>query len=590
MPRKPDVREFPQREGHVTNLPGWVQNTSDAGAISEFMESGVQLTGEEKTYLEQRMVMSALVESRKESVQQEIGAGGAGKTRPAVMREGDKVWVDVHQNATQTTNNGCWSVAMEAMLQSRGVEMTQQEIRAYRPFSREEAQNLDPQVSLELNTDHMMSPMDRADLFVESVPNVMVREQTFESYSFGDKNEKRPFTKEQYLQDVSEYVKAQIRDSIEGQHTPVALMSGSHFRTITGIEGDTVFYKEPNGNPNDPDREYSMTIQQLLAPGLTMDAARGVTLVRLQDLWLSPDGKSLECPPGHSFQLDGDGNVSVNETDVQQKFDLGHDPRRIKGVESVNHIPVGNRGAAMTESVYIPKQVNMEAIRRLIPVRKPVSMNGQTMRPAPEGETAVAQPVRGTASEREAALREAQSMRENYNSLKNEQERLDFFVACWATAAAGGMTKEMGQEHDRLFREYISPRNPDGSLNEKLAQERMLGIYSARHEAHLQAERVRQQVMQTTGETVPVRPAGAYAGYVEEVRLARFMDQVAGAAEKGAYRNISLSELEKKVAGLMAEAETPGAQPAKHTRTAVRGRQNSSQMDPPSMGGMIQKH
>ena len=142
------------------------------------------------------------------------------------------------------------------------------------------------------------------------------------------------------------------------------------------------------------------------------------------------------------------------------------------------------------------------------------------------------------------------------------------------------MTKEVGQEHDRLFREYISPRNPDGSLNEKLAQERMLGIYSARHEAHLQAERVRQQVMQTTGETVPVRPAGAYAGYVEEVRLARFMDQVAGAAEKGAYRNISLSELEKKVAGLMAEAETPGAQPAKHTRTAVRGRQNSSQMDP----------
>ena len=405
MPRKPEVREFQQREGHVTNLPDWVQNTSDAGAITEFMGSGVQLTEEEKAYLEQRMVMSALLESKKASVKQEIGAGGAGKTRPAVMREGDKVWVDVHQNATQTTNNGCWSVAMEAMLQSRGVEMTQQEIRAYRPFSREEAQNLDPQVSLELNTDHMMSPMDRADLFVESVPNVMVREQTFESYSFGDKNEKRPFTKEQYLQDVSEYVKAQIRDSIEGQHAPVALMSGSHFRTITGIEGDTVFYKEPNGNPNDPDREYSMTIQQLLAPGLTMDAARGVTLVRLQDLWLSPDGKSLECPPGHSFQLDGDGNVSVNETDVQQKFDLGHDPRRIKGVESVNHIPVGNRGAAMTESVYIPKQLDLQAISRLIPVREPVSM-------------------------------EAQSMRDNYNSLKNEQERLDFFVACWATAAA----------------------------------------------------------------------------------------------------------------------------------------------------------
>lgn len=181
-------------------------------------------------------------------------------------------------------------------------------------------------------------------------------------------------------------------------------------------------------------------------------------------------------------------------------------------------------------------------------------------------------------------------MRENYNSLKNEQERLDFFVACWATAVAGGMTKEMGQEHDRLFREYISPRNPDGSLNEKLAQERMHWIYSARHEAHLEAERVRQQVMQTTGETVPVRPAGAYAGYAEETRLAGIMDQVAGAAEKGAYRNISLSELEKKVAGLMAEVETPSAQPAKHKRAAVRGRQNDSQMDPPSMGGMIQKH
>ena len=576
MPRKPEVREFPQRQGHVTNLPDWVQNTSDAGAITEFMESGVQLTEEEKAYLEQRMVMSALLESKKASVKQEIGAGGAGKTRPAVMREGDKVSVDVHQNATQTTNNGCWSVAMEAMLQSRGVDMTQQEIRAYRPFSREEAQNLDPAVSRELNTDHMMSPMDMADLFVESIPNVMVREQTFEPYGIGGKPDEWSFTREQYLQDVSEHIKEQIRDSIEVQHTPVALMSGSHFRTITGIEGDVVYYREPNGDPNEPDKEHSMTIQELLEPGLTMDAARGVTVVRLQDLSLTKDGKSLECPQGHSFSLDGNGNVTVHKSEVQQQFGLGNDPRRKQGVESVNQIPVGSRGASMTESVYIPKQIDMQAIRRPIPVREPVSMNGQAMSQSAPGRNTDSMEVKG--------------MRESYNNLKNEQERLDFFVACWATAAAGGMTKEMGEEHDRLFREYISPRNPDGSLNEKLAQERMLGIYSARHEAHLEAERVRQQVMQTTGETVPVRPAGAYAGYVEEARLARLMDQVASAAEKGSCRNISLSELEKKVAGLMAEAETPGAQPAKHTRTAVRGRQNGSQMDPPSMGGMIQKH
>ncbi len=556
MPRNPDVREFPQRKGHVTNLPGWVQNTSDAGAISEFMESGVQLTVKEREYLGKRMELSALLESKRESTLQEIAAGGAGKTRPAVMREGDKVWVDVHQNATQTTSNGCWSVAMEAMLQSRGVDLTQQEIRAYRPFSREEAQNLDPAVSRELNTDHMMSPMDMADLFVESIPNVMVREQTFEPYGIGGKPDEWSFTREQYLQDVSEHIKEQIRDSIEVQHTPVALMSGSHFRTITGIEGDVVYYREPNGDPNEPDKEQSMTIQELLEPGLTMDAARGVTVVRLQDLSLTKDGKSLECPQGHSFNLDGNGNVTVNKSEVQQQFGLGNDPRRKQGVESVNQIPVGSRGASMTESVYIPKQIDMQAIRR----------------PVPE---------RGSAEEKSV-------MRESYNSLKNEQERLDFFVACWATAAAGGMTKEMGEEHDRLFREYISPRNPDGSLNTKLAEERMLGIYNARHEAHLEAEKVRQQTMRASGQMQQAQPAGAFIRYAEESRLAGIMDQVADAAGKRSFKNISLAELERKMSGQTQETEMDGAKPAKRSRTTVRNREKNAQMDPPSMGGMMQ--
>ena len=575
MPRNPDVREFPQRNGHVTNLPGWVQNTSDAGAISEFIDSGVQLTGEEREYLEQRMELSALLESKKESTQREIEAGEAGKTRPAVMHEGDKVWVDVHQNATQTTSNGCWSIAMEAMLQSRGVDLTQQEIRAYRPFSKEEAQDLDPVISRELNTDHMMSPMDTADLFVESFPNVMVREQTLEPYGIGGKPEEWTFTREQYLQDASEHIKAQIRDSIEVQHTPVALLSGSHFRTITGIEGDVVYYKEPNGNPNEPDKEHSMTIQELIAPGLTMNAARGVTVVRLQDLSLSQDGKSLACPPGHSFNLDGNGNVTLNPTEVQLKNDLGKDPRRKQGLESVNQIPLGNRGASMTESVYIPKQIDMQAIRRPIPVKDPVSMNGQAMSQSAPGRNTDSMEVKG--------------MRESYNNLKNEQERLDFFVACWATAAAGGMTKEMGEEHDRLFREYISPRNPDGSLNEKLAQERMLGVYNARHEAHLEAEKVRQQTMRMSGQMTPMQPAGAFLRYAEETRLAGIMDQVAGAAGKGSFKDISLTELERKVSGKSQTPDAETAKPAKHPRTAVRGKDKRTQMDPPSMGGMKQQ-
>ena len=52
---------------------------------------------------------------------------------PVERKDGTIELVHIHQDNLQNTWNGCWSVSLQLLLQSRGVRLTQEQIRGFRP-------------------------------------------------------------------------------------------------------------------------------------------------------------------------------------------------------------------------------------------------------------------------------------------------------------------------------------------------------------------------------------------------------------------------------------------------------------------------
>ncbi len=505
MPRRVDTYEFPQRRDHKSALPAWVQNTSDLNKLYEYQsDNEVYLDQEDSVYLSGRIDALEKLDNRIQQAREQINEGGAGKNRAKLEVDGDKIMLDVHQNATQTTHNGCWSVAFSTMLKSRGVYLTQQDVRAYRPYTQEEAESLPPALSRNFNSDSMFSPIEMADLAIEAVPNIMMREQSFDPYKTGEGA--LNYTEEEYLDELTNHIKGQIRETLEKEHTPVALLAGSHYRTVVGIEGDTVYYKEPNGDENHPDVTHSMNLKELLRPSLVEDGARGVSMTWMSDVTLAPDGKTVQVPNGHKFESDEKGNITVGKTEIMETFDLGNDPRRKHGVESVNRVEVGDKKIPMMETVYVPKQLNMAALHRPVWEQgedvsigdwtilenpetagpKPAPENSaepentdEMQKPEPSAVQEKPEPAKESSKPSDSPVEEvpvtetAAAMRDAFHQLPNDQQRMDYFVAAWAQISAGAMTKEESAMVDRLWEEYTNPRTPDGKVNEALREQRL---------------------------------------------------------------------------------------------------------------------
>ena len=351
---KTDKYEFPMREDSVSIIPQSVLNTNDVETIQNYLdEHEKDLSSDELQYLQNRIDVGAKLISLKEDAETKLDNDDYRKPVCALFGEpdSDRLELDFHQDTTQTTQNGCWSVVYSNLLKSRGIELTQQDIRAYRPFSTKEAEGVSWIETAEMNTDRQFSPMEMGDLALETVPNVVMREQSFTT-------DVSSIDKQQYLEDVCSHIKGQIRKSLDS-HSPLGLMSASHYITVTGIDGDTIYYKDSDSDPANPDETYHASIKELVEPGLTMSGARGVSIVWLEDAQLSQDGKTLKGLPGHQFSVSENGGVTVNNpgdgTDVHQR----------KGLRSEQYVTLGEptMNRRFQDVAYVPKQMNMRTLK-----------------------------------------------------------------------------------------------------------------------------------------------------------------------------------------------------------------------------------
>ena len=157
---------------------------------------------------------------------------------------GDKIYdMDAYYELTgvsfaghQTTGLGCWSVSMASQLTYRGVDMTQQEVRMFRPDNLD-ANDLKEQVEF-LGKDAMGSPVEVSELMNHCFDNMATHVVEAESIYQNNSGMSGAAIAEANV----EYFRRSIIDGIVKHKSPVSLLYGNHFVTIIGIQGTKIKY------------------------------------------------------------------------------------------------------------------------------------------------------------------------------------------------------------------------------------------------------------------------------------------------------------------------------------------------------------
>ncbi len=133
----------------------------------------------------------------------------------------------VTQKNPQNTSFGSWSVALASLLSYRGIDLDQQEIRAYRP----DAESFDEKDLADANKDAPNDLMHYTDLVQKLLPTTIVNQVSCKKVM--DKIEARMML-------TSCIVKA-----LKEHNSPLALSYGGHYRTIYGVKDGQLQYFDP---------------------------------------------------------------------------------------------------------------------------------------------------------------------------------------------------------------------------------------------------------------------------------------------------------------------------------------------------------
>ena len=149
----------------------------------------------------------------------------------------------------QTSHNGCWSCAYSLLLRSRGVNLSQEDIRAFR------ADMGDTKASAgyrsRMNTDTVNNIFENGDLLMKVLPNTAMRQLTISPLAdmpliLKQKNEpdralkkdERELFEQYYIAQTREKLVKVIREALTTDKSPVAINCSNHYLTITGISKD----------------------------------------------------------------------------------------------------------------------------------------------------------------------------------------------------------------------------------------------------------------------------------------------------------------------------------------------------------------
>ena len=256
-----------------------------------------------------------------------------------------------------TSSNGCWSVAMEALLMSRGVSLTQEQIRMFRSAKTEEQARKEGESRSYLYSNREQDIGDKADLVNELLPDTVMKSATVIPRGTD------PERKEKFWQLGSrdqEYVIEETRkiiyEALTLDHSPLAVTDGHHYQVITGMEGDSVWVRDTNlqhqGLTEDEfGQARKVPIRELLEGSPVKDGKNpNFAGDQVSFTWLRPLERELSDPGARGrYQVGENGEIRINS------LKPGKEAIEEGSNWNSHHQGIHMRGADITTTTWMPK-------------------------------------------------------------------------------------------------------------------------------------------------------------------------------------------------------------------------------------------
>ena len=124
-------KEFLKINGNIKEK--LIRVTGNIQLLKEYLKANKdKLSASEIAHLNYRIDVMEEVNKLSENNLKELNKRKA-LIAPVERKDGTIELVHIHQDNLQNTWNGCWSVSLQLLLQSRGIRLTQEQIRAFRP-------------------------------------------------------------------------------------------------------------------------------------------------------------------------------------------------------------------------------------------------------------------------------------------------------------------------------------------------------------------------------------------------------------------------------------------------------------------------
>lgn len=328
-----------------------VLSTGNLEVLKEFLSNNAtKLTKEELEYLNIRIRAQEAFEREKGKQLGKLTAG-EDKQLPEVKDERGYITLPgIKLDRGQSSTNGCWSCATSLLLKSRGVDLTQEEIRAWKPnYQPNGGKTFASKQSLyERNADTGCSIEDNADLITEVSPNTALSSMYIAPMDKGAialKGEdakiipatpqEQEMIHNEFLNQAEKTLKEKIMTSIIDHKSPVAINVDGHTVTITGINTDgRLLVQDSRRNP----LECELHVRNFIHWGLETHQVRtheGTVVTRpprgLNITWLhdvpvkakEKDGTIVEADLGilaQKIKVDGAGEVKIDEEKQTEDF------------------------------------------------------------------------------------------------------------------------------------------------------------------------------------------------------------------------------------------------------------------------------
>ena len=275
-----------------SKLPKWLMNTGNAGILSKFLNFHKDaLSEKEQKYLQKKintankfnMLEKAVILDSE--ITQIPNKEEPERPEQKLKRKGNVIRLtNIHQDHFQKSRSGCWSHSYDMMFQSRGIHLSPEDIRDYRPDnSKAEAETVNNDTFRKLNMDIGRDPYTNADLLMKICPNTAMCEVTFNGPEIGLNKivngrevKMTPEDNETYLKnykkDLIKNIKDKIVEAIEEDRCPVGIVYGGHYRTICGINKktgelymkDSVSVGKGDGSRTEPDEEFKVSLKEIV--------------------------------------------------------------------------------------------------------------------------------------------------------------------------------------------------------------------------------------------------------------------------------------------------------------------------------------